>query len=102
MFTPTYSFETVLRHIRTEGYTILWGLYSFVIMIRGMQKKNRIMRVLALVMFSVTLLKLFIFDIQNISEAGKIVAFISLGVLLLVISFMYQKLKAIIVDGKVE
>jgi hypothetical protein len=55
MFTPTFSFETVLRHIRTEGYTILWGLYSFVIMIRGMQKKNRIMRVLALVMFSVTL-----------------------------------------------
>ena len=71
-------------------------------MIRGMQKKNRIMRILALVMFSVTLLKLFIFDIQNISEAGKIVAFISLGVLLLVISFLYQKLKAIIVDGKVE
>lgn len=102
LFTPAYSFETVLRHSRTEGYTILWGLYSFVLMIRGMQKKNRIMRILALVMFSVTLLKLFIFDIQNISEAGKIVAFISLGVLLLVISFLYQKLKAIIVDGKVE
>ncbi len=53
--------------------------------------------VLALIMFSITLLKLFIFDIQEISEAGKIVAFISLGVLLLVISFMYQKLKALIV-----
>lgn len=102
MFTPAYVFDTVLRHSRTEGYTILWGLYSFLLMIRGMQKKNRIMRILALVMFSVTLLKLFIFDIQNISEAGKIVAFISLGVLLLVISFLYQKLKAIIVDGKVE
>lgn len=102
MLTPAYSFEAVLSHTRTEGYTILWGLYSFLLMIRGMQKKNRIMRILALVMFSVTLLKLFIFDIQNISEAGKIVAFISLGVLLLVISFLYQKLKAIIVDGKVE
>lgn len=102
MFTPSYDFETVLRHSRTEGYTILWGVYSFLLMIRGMQKKNRIMRILALVMFSATLLKLFIFDIQNISEAGKIVAFISLGVLLLVISFLYQKLKAIIVDGKVE
>ncbi|NOQ74093.1 MAG: DUF2339 domain-containing protein [Crocinitomix sp.] len=102
MFTPSYSFDTVLRHSRTEGYTILWGLYSFLLMIRGMQKKNQIMRVLSLIMFSATLLKLFIFDIQNISEAGKIVAFISLGVLLLVISFLYQKLKAIIVDGKVD
>lgn len=53
--------------------------------------------VLALIMFSITLLKLFIFDIQEISEAGKIVVFISLGVLLLVISFMYQKLRALIV-----
>lgn len=98
----TFGVSTVLRHSRTEGYTVLWGLYSFVIMIRGMQKKNSVMRVLALVMFSVTLIKLFVFDIQNISEAGKIIAFISLGVLLLVVSFMYQKLKQLIVDGTVS
>ena len=67
-----------------------------------MQKKNQVMRVLALIMFSITLLKLFIFDIRDISEAGKIIAFISLGVLLLVISFMYQKLKRIIVEGTVS
>lgn len=100
-FAPKFGLTKVLTHTRAEGYTILWGLYSFAIMIMGMKKKNRIMRILALVMFSVTLLKLFLFDIKNISEAGKIVAFISLGVLLLVVSFMYQKLKQLII-GETE
>jgi hypothetical protein len=35
-------------------------------------------------------------DIRGISEGGKIAAFISLGVLLLIVSFMYQRLKKII------
>lgn len=99
---PNYSISTVFRHSHTEGFTILWGIYSFILMIFGMKKKNRVMRVLALAMFSITLLKLFIFDIQEISEAGKIIAFISLGVFLLVISFMYQKLKALIVGNEDE
>jgi uncharacterized membrane protein len=102
LFAPYHGLNKVLSHTRTEGYTILWGLYSFVLMIRGMQKKSRILRILALVLFSITLIKLFAIDIQNISEAGKIVAFISLGLLLLVISFMYQKLKTLIVEGKIE
>ncbi len=41
----------------------------------------------------ITLLKLFIYDIVNIPVGGKIAAFFSLGVLLLVVSFMYQRLK---------
>ena len=96
-FGNTYGIGTVLKHTQAEGYTVLWGIYSFLLIIWGMKKKNRVMRILALIMFSATLLKLFVLDIQNISEAGKIVAFISLGVLLLIVSFMYQKLKQIIV-----
>jgi hypothetical protein len=36
------------------------------------------------------------FDIRGISEGGKIAAFIFLGVILLIVSFMYQKLKNLI------
>jgi uncharacterized membrane protein len=44
----------------------------------------------------VTLIKLFLIDIKGISEGGKIAAFISLGVLLLIVSFMYQRLKKLL------
>jgi uncharacterized membrane protein len=45
---------------------------------------------------AIALAKLFIYDIRGISEGGKIAAFISLGIVLLVISFMYQNLKRLI------
>ncbi|MDG1477306.1 MAG: DUF2339 domain-containing protein [Vicingaceae bacterium] len=80
------------------GYPIIWGISSFLMMLVGMKYKFRTLRVISLTVFSVILFKLFFFDIKGASEAGKIVAFILLGVLLLVISFMYQKLKNLLLD----
>jgi uncharacterized membrane protein len=51
----------------------------------------RAMRVASLTLFSLTLLKLFLFDIKNIPVWGKIAAFFCLGVLLLIVAFMYQR-----------
>ena len=93
----TNSTLDILRHTQREGYTTLWGIYSFILIIYGMRKKNPHMRILSLVLFAATLLKLFILDIKGMSDAGKIIAFISLGALLLVVSFLYQKLRVIIV-----
>jgi len=84
------------------GFPIVWGISSFLMMLAGMKYKYRPLRVISLVVFSVILLKLFLFDIKGASEAGKIVAFILLGVLLLVISFMYQRLKNWLLDNDVK
>jgi uncharacterized membrane protein len=84
------------------GFPIVWGLSSFALMLLGMKYKFRTLRVISLSIFTVILFKLFLFDIKGASEAGKIVAFILLGVLLLVISFMYQKLKNLILDNNAE
>lgn len=89
---------TALQQYAKAGITIVWALYSFTIMWLGMKYKYKVLRVISLVTFSLALVKLFLFDIRNISEGGKIAAFIMLGVLLLIISFMYQKLKKIIID----
>ena len=81
------------------AYPVLWGLCAFLFMRSGMLYKNRTMRVIALVLLLITVVKLFVYDIITVSEVGKIIAFICLGILLLVISFMYQKIKKIIFDG---
>jgi uncharacterized membrane protein len=64
----------------------------------GMKHSFRTLRIISLSLFTVTLVKLFVFDIRNVPPGGKIAAFILLGVLLLVVSFMYQRLKKIIID----
>lgn len=99
-----YSQSRPLEEIQSvyfkTGLPILWGLCSFAFMWLGMRHKFKPLRILSLVLFSITLLKLFLFDIRNIPVAGKIAAFFCLGVLLLVVSFMYQRLKKIIVSDE--
>jgi uncharacterized membrane protein len=94
---PLQNIERI--YIKT-GLPILWGLCSFAFMWLGMHFKYRSLRIISLSLFTLTLLKLFIFDIQNIPAGGKIAAFFCLGVLLLVVSFMYQRLKKIIIDDE--
>ena len=80
------------------GLSILWSICSFIMMWLGMQYKFRPLRIISLSLFTVTLVKLFTYDISNIPPGGKIAAFILLGILLLTVSFMYQRLKKIIID----
>lgn len=99
-----YSPNNSIDHIETvyskTALPILWGLSSFALMWLGMHYKVRTLRIISLTLFSITLVKLFVFDIQNIPPAGKIAAFFCLGILLLIISFMYQKVKKIIVNDE--
>ncbi len=85
-------------HAITIGFPILWGILAFAFLFIGMKKYNKSFRVISLVLIALTLIKLFTFDIKDASEAGKIIAFIILGVVLLIISFMYQKIKALLLD----
>jgi hypothetical protein len=80
------------------GLTVVWAVSSFFMIWMGMKYSYKPLRITALVLFGVTLIKLFMFDIRDIAPGGKIIAFILLGVLLLIISFMYQRLKKIIID----
>lgn len=92
-------FAYLLSQANKVGLPILWGVCAFGFMWFGLRQKNRNLRILSLSLFALTLIKLFIYDIRGISEGGKIAAFISLGVLLLTISFMYQKIRKLILSN---
>jgi uncharacterized membrane protein len=98
MFTNQQSIAVNENNFERAGLSIIWGISSFIVMWLGMKKSKRILRVIALSLFAITLLKLFLYDISNMSPGGKIAAFILLGVLLLIVSFMYQRLKKILID----
>ena len=46
-----------------------------------------------IVLFAITLCKLFFYDIAQLHTIKKTVVFVSLGTLLLIISFLYHKYK---------
>ena len=75
------------------GLSILWSVYSLLLVGLGIYKKKKYLRISALVLFGVTLAKLFLYDISNLSTISKTVVLIVLGLLLLIISFLYNKFK---------
>ncbi|MEM7035987.1 MAG: DUF2339 domain-containing protein [Bacteroidota bacterium] len=91
-----------LKNAHKVGYPILWGCIGFVMIFLGMKHKLLQLRIAGLALFSLILLKLFVYDIRNVSTGGKIAAFISLGILLLVISFLYQRLKKLLFEPEME
>lgn len=97
-YNQNISLERIQQVYVKTGWPILWALASFAFMWLGMQHKYRPLRIISLTVFTVTLLKLFLYDISNIPMAGKIAAFFCLGVILLIVSFMYQRLKKIIAE----
>jgi hypothetical protein len=80
------------------GLSILWSFCSFALIWLGIKYNFQPLRILGLTLFTITLVKLFFYDIRNVPPGGKIAAFILLGILLLTVSFMYQRLKKILLD----
>lgn len=73
------------------GLSILWGLYALLLIVLGIRQRKQYLRFGAMGLFGITLLKLFFYDIAELGTIAKTVVFVSLGILLLVISFLYNK-----------
>ncbi len=84
------------------GLSILWGIYSLFLIAFGIWKKNKPMRIGAIALFGITLIKLFFYDISHLNTIAKTIVFVSLGVLLLIISFLYNKYKHLISDDEAD
>ena len=80
------------------GLSILWGVYSLFLIGIGISQRKAHLRVGAIVLFAITLLKLFFYDIAHLNTMAKTIVLVSLGLLLLVISFLYNKFKDVIAD----
>ena len=81
------------NHTYKLGLSILWGVYSLFLIALGIYKNTKYLRIGAIALFSATLLKLFFYDIASMNTITKTIVFVSLGILLLIISFLYNKYK---------
>ena len=62
----------------------------------GMRLHQKVMRMISLSTFGIVLLKLVFDDLWAMPTIGKIIVFIILGLILLILSFLYQKLKDVL------
>jgi uncharacterized membrane protein len=71
--------------------TLLWLLTAVVLFVFGVRQKSNPLRMTGITLMGVTLLKLVVLDSLMFSTIQKVIAYLVLGVLLLLVSFFYQK-----------
>jgi uncharacterized membrane protein len=80
-----------LKIARDFTYSALWMAYGAMLMVVGFSRRSAFVRWQALVLIAFTIGKVFLYDVSELDRGFRIVSFIVLGVLLLAISFMYQR-----------
>lgn len=73
--------------------TLLWLLTAVIVFTWGFKMKSVTARMMAMILIGTTLAKLLAFDSLSFSAVEKVIAYVVLGVLLLIFSFFYQKFR---------
>jgi uncharacterized membrane protein len=71
----------------------VWAVYSIFLVALGILKKIRVIRFFAIILFGITILKVFLFDLSSLDTIYRILSFLILGVILILVSFLYQVFK---------
>ena len=71
--------------------SILWTCYAGLLLLLGIQRHSPLLRWQALVLLSIVVAKVFLFDLSFLARVYRILSFFILGSVLLAVSFFYQR-----------
>jgi uncharacterized membrane protein len=86
-----------LDHWRWRAHlalTVFWTLFAIALLCLGFKLNRSRLRWMAMVLFGVTVLKLFVVDMANVQQIYRIVAFFILAVVLGLVARTYQRFRS--------
>lgn len=96
---------TLGEHFRILHLPIIWAILACIFIYTGLKKNIPELNKAGFALIGIMIIKLYAFDVWKMDNISRIVAFIILGIILLMSSFMFQRLRLIIknlVDKKEE
>ncbi|WP_417910447.1 DUF2339 domain-containing protein [Candidatus Electronema sp. PJ] len=83
-----FDFVTMLdSRLYQAAVSILWGLLALVLMVTADRRQSRSVWFIGTVLIGATVLKLFLIDLASSGTVERIISFISVGILVIVISY---------------
>jgi len=79
------------RLARQLGLSLLWTLSGSLLIAVGVKKRSKALRWQGLLLIGLTIAKVFLFDLSFLERGYRIVSFVVLGLVLLLLSFFYQR-----------
>lgn len=94
------TYMIALNNTRQLMLSVVWLMYSIVMMILGFWRKHRGLRLASITLSGIVILKVFIFDLHFLTLINRIISFFGLGVILLLTSYIYQRYKHILLSNE--
>jgi len=90
--TPVESTTAIgLQNAQNLSLTVLWTVYAVILLVIGIVKRWRLVRLGALALLAIPIIKVFVYDVFALERVYRIVAFVGLGILLLVSAYLYHR-----------
>jgi uncharacterized membrane protein len=98
VFQPTGGASSTLLDlsVRQQGQVLLsacWALIGVISLIVGLRRNQPVIRNAALALLLLTVGKVFVYDLSNLTSLYRVISFVALGLLLLSGAFAYQRLR---------
>lgn len=79
--------------LRAGGVSITWALFALAFLVTGIRHRLTALRYCGLALFGIVAVKVFTSDLDSLDSFYRIVAFLILGILLLIGSFLYLRFR---------
>jgi len=86
--------ETTADVARQLTFSVAWALYAMVLVAVGIWRNYRPIRYFAILLFAITIGKVFLVDLSTLDRVYKMLSVMALGVILLIASYLYQRLRS--------
>lgn len=86
-------FHDYAPQARFAAISVLWTLFSIVLMIFGFVKSQLSLRICAIGLFAITMMKVFLVDMARVSTPYRVISFMVLGLMLIGASYLYYRFK---------
>jgi len=100
-FSPDPATDAFIQDYRNASrlsISGIWVVYSMILIGLGIYRRHKLLRVMAIIVFGITIFKVFLYDLSFLKGMYRISSFIGLGIVLMLVSFLYQKYKGFLDD----
>ena len=93
-------FHEYASQAKFASISVLWTVFSIVLMILGFLHRKSSMRKVSITLFAATVLKVFLVDMENVRTPFRIISFIVLGLVLVGASYLYHRYKSVLLPAE--
>ncbi len=85
-----------IKSAQVLSLTVVWSLYAVIALAVGIIKRSKYTRLAALALLAIPVVKVFAYDVLQLEQVYRIIAFVGLGVLLIISGYLYHRYSAAI------